>query len=107
MSLFGSIGIGPVRVGASTSGRSSGGIGGGAGFLVILAVVLAFTYWQVTLIIVAVAMIGAAIVWMCRIIDEDNDKKAEIIDRAHKQHAALMDGDDHYGIYGNYPPEVY
>lgn len=109
MSLFGSIGIGPIRVGASTSGgrRSSSGVGGGTAFFVILAIFLGFHYWYVVLPIAGLALFLGAIGYIIYVSEQDKaataHRKAEIIERAEREHAQLMDGDDR-GLYGDYPP---
>lgn len=111
MSLFGSIGIGPVRIGASTSGRrsSSGSVNPTQVglFLVIMTIFVICKYAYIAVPLLIFAGILGAIGWIVYISEQDKAetarKRAEITDRMEEQHAQLMDGDER-GLYGQYPP---
>jgi hypothetical protein len=116
MSLFGSIGIGPVRIGASTRGGGSSMGEFLLCFIVVAPFYFAIKFWYVTLPILLIAIIVAALCliptpqgpgWFDRaagIAEDQGGRAPTIAERADEQHAALMNGDAGFGTYGNYPP---
>ena len=61
-----------------------------------------------TLPLIGFALLLGAIAYIVKIEGEASaekaHKRAAIIERAEKQHEALMNGDDCTGVYGDYPP---
>jgi hypothetical protein len=66
--------------------------------IVVAPIFFAIKYWYVVLPILVFA------VNECEA--ENAQRRAKIVARADKQHAATMKGDHWYGTYGDYPPAV-
>jgi hypothetical protein len=86
--------------------RHRGGFG--AAFVLLIIVGAIAKFWVYILVALGVLMVFVLLLWLAfraaRRIDAREDARIAIADRADRQHAWILAGDDR-GIYGEHMPE--
>jgi|HubBroStandDraft_3_1064219.scaffolds.fasta_scaffold202836_2 hypothetical protein len=80
--------------------RSSGG---GAAFVLLIAFGFVVMFWWIFAIITAVLLLAGLAWYACCRLDARDAARAAIADRADRQHAQILAGDQR-GMYGQYTP---